>query len=113
MELKLTVEGNVVKSIVGSKDVQTKVKGTIIGIDYNRLELVIQEGTKATLYKAKSTTPIKIDSKTKTFKDLVIGMELEAYVKDQDIVSVEAKSLAVQTEKGNIQYVNVDKKEIS
>lgn len=113
MELKLTIEGNKVKSIVASKDLQTKIKGTIIGIDPNRFELVIQEGTKTSLYKAKSTTPIKIDSKTKTFKDLLVGMELEAYVKDQSLVTVEAKSLAVQTEKGNIKYINVDKREIS
>lgn len=112
MKLKITIEGNKVKLIEGTKDVETKVKGTIIGIDYNRLEFVLQEGTKVTLYKAKSSTPIKIDGKIKTFNDLVVGMEIEAYTIEQNIVSLEGKALATESQKGIVQYINVDRKEI-
>jgi len=112
MNVKLTIEGDKVRLIEATKDVNTKINGTIIGIDYNKLEVVLQEGTKATLYKAKSSTPIKIDDKTSTFKNLLVGMELEAYVIDQNIVSINGKSLAIESQKGIVKSINLDRKEI-
>ncbi|MDR7857341.1 hypothetical protein [Tissierella sp.] len=112
MELKLTIEGDRVKLIEASKDVQTKIIGTIIAIDYNRMEFVLQEGTKVTLYKAQSNTPIKIDGEIKTFSNLLVGMTLEAYVKDQNIISIEAKSLSIENQKGVVKAINIDKNEI-
>ncbi|MBU5484509.1 hypothetical protein KQI86_09220 [Clostridium sp. MSJ-11] len=69
------------------------IEGTITKIDYNNLEFELQEGTKITLYKVKSSTPIKIDGETKTFKDLVVGMKIKASATDKNILSIEAKSL--------------------
>lgn len=112
MDVKLTIEGNKVTLIEGTKDVQTKIKGTIIGINYSTLELVLQEGTKVTLYKVKSSTPIKIDGNTRAFANLVIGMEIEAYTIDQNIVSIEAKSLGIETQKGIVKSINIDRREI-
>lgn len=112
MDLKLTLDGKNVKLIETTKEVQTKVQGTIIGIDHTRLELVLQEGTKVTLYKAKSSTPITIDGKTKVFANLLIGMEIQANVIDQNIVSIQGKSLAIENVKGIVKSVNVDRKEI-
>ncbi|MEW9094728.1 MAG: hypothetical protein AB2417_06550 [Clostridiaceae bacterium] len=82
-ELKATREEKAVHTI----------EGTITKIDYNNLEFELQEGTKVTLYKVKSSTPIKIDSEIKTFKDLVAGMKIKASITDKNIISIEAKSL--------------------
>ncbi|MDR7871206.1 MAG: hypothetical protein RIN55_10120 [Tissierellaceae bacterium] len=112
MELKLTIEGDRVKLIEASKDAQKEIKGTIISIDYNSREFVLQEGTKVTLYKVQSNTTIKIDGKIKYFSDLLVGMNLEAYVKDQNISSIEAKSLSIENQKGVVKAINVDKNEI-
>lgn len=112
MDLILTIEGDRVKLIEATKDVQTKINGTIIAIDYNRMEFVLQEGTKVTLYKAQSNTPIKIDGDIKTFTSLLVGMELEAYVKDQNIISIEGKSLSIENQKGVVKAINTDKNEI-
>jgi hypothetical protein len=112
MELKLTIEGDRVTLIEASKDVQTKINGTIIAIDYNRMEFVLQEGTKVTLYKAQSNTPIKVDGEIKTISNLLVGMTLEAYVKDQNIISIEGKSLSIENQKGVVKAINIDKNEI-
>lgn len=112
MDLILTIEGDRVKLIEATKDVQTKINGTIIAIDYNRMEFVLQEGTKVTLYKAQSNTPIKIDGEIKTFTNLLVGMTLEVYVKNQNIISIEGKSLSIENQKGVVKAVNIDKKEI-
>lgn len=112
MDLILTIEGDKVKLIEVTKDVQTKINGTIIAIDYNRMELILQEGTKVTLYKVQTNTPIKIDGNVKTFTNLLVGMTLEAYVKDQNIISIEGKSLSIENQKGVVKSINIDKNEI-
>lgn len=112
MDLKLTIEGDRVKLIETTKDVQTKINGTIIAIDYNRMEFVLQEGTRVTLYKAQRNTSIKIDGDIKTFTNLLIGMKLEAYVKDQNIISIEGKSLSIENQKGVVKAINIGKNEI-
>lgn len=112
MDLILTIEGDRVKLIEATKDVQTKINGTIIAIDYNRMELILQEGTKVTLYKVQTNTPIKIDGNVKTFTNLVVGMKLEAYAKDQNLISIEGKSLSIENQNGVVKSINIDKNEI-